>query len=507
MIVPEAERTGARRERADVCVIGSGAGGAVVAAELAQAGLAVSLLEQGGNHRSADFDQREDHMFPMLFEDAGLRSTRDGAIQILQGRGVGGSTVNNLGTCVRAPDPILEVWAREHGVRDLDQLPDAFARVEHELGVRRITREELNELNRRVERGSSLLGYRGKLARHNRIGCVRSGFCILGCSYDAMQSMRVTYVPRADAAGARIWPNCRGERIEVGAGGGHVVRASLQGARQEPQGELRVEAPVVICSAGAIGTPLLLQASGLGGSAVGKQLHLHPSVTVWGIFPEAIHAYYGIPQAYYIDEFLELERDPASGVLLLPTASFPSMLASELPGFGPELFSYLRHFDRLGGLLTLVHDRSAGTVEAGFGGRPSIRYSLGEADRRELVDGVKHSVEILWASGAERVIVPYQRDPLVLRPEDGTSSIDRRGLREGIIPMSSAHPQGSCRMGADPASSVVGSFGELHDTPGVFVADASVFPTSLGVPPQITTAALADRSARHILDRWPALGR
>ena len=108
------------------------------------------------------------------FEDAGLRSTRDGAIQILQGRGVGGSTVHNLGTCLRAPNPILETWARAHGVRDLDQLADSFTRVEAGLGVSQLTREELNELNRRVERGSGLLGYRGKIAMHNRIGCVRS---------------------------------------------------------------------------------------------------------------------------------------------------------------------------------------------------------------------------------------------------------------------------------------------------------------------------------------------
>jgi choline dehydrogenase-like flavoprotein len=505
VIIRGREKPGAHRERADVCVIGSGAGGAVVAAELAAAGLDVVVLEQGAYHTKEDFDQREDRMIPELFEDAGMRATSDGSIRVLQGRGVGGSTVHNLCLCLRAPAPILGLWEEAHGVRDLDRLEPSYARVERMLEVKQILPEEMNDLNRRVRSAAELLGYHGLIPRHNRTGCVRSGFCILGCSYAAKRSMLVTYVPEADRAGARIWADCGADGIE--AGGGRRVRAVLRDANGLAHGELSVEASVVICSAGAVATPLLLARSGLGGESgqLGRNLHLHPTVLAAGIFPEPLYSHYGIPQAYYIDEFMDLERDPHGGFLLMPVAGFPAMTAANLPGFGRPHFELMRHFTRFGGLLALLHDQSSGHVEEGRGGRPSIHYSLLDTDRRQLTEGLKHVVELLWLSGAERVLVPYLDDPLELVPSDGTSEIDRRGVGGGTIPLTSSHPQGTCRMGEDPRRSVVNSYGELHDASGVFVADASVFPTSLGAPPQLTTAALADRTARHVVDRWAEL--
>lgn len=505
MIIRGRDRPGAHRERADVCVIGSGAGGAVAAAELAEAGLEVVVLEQGAYHTNEDFDQREEHMLPELFEDAGMRATSDGAITLLQGRGVGGSTVHNLCLCVRAPAPILELWKEVHGVRDLEQLSRSYERVERMLEVKPILAEEMNDLNRRVKRAAELLGYHGVVARHNRTGCVRSGFCILGCSYAAKRSMLVTYVPRADRAGARVWADCSADRIEVEEV--RRVRAVVRDASGLAHGELLVEASVVICSAGTVATPLLLARSGLGSESgqLGRNLHLHPSVLAAGIFPEPLYSHYGIPQAYYIDEFMDLERDPNGGLLLMPIAGFPAMTAANLPGFGPRHFQLMRHFTRFGGLLALLHDRSSGRVEEGRGGRPVIHYSLLEDDRRQLTEGLKHAVEMLWVAGAERVLVPYLDEPLELVPSDGTSEIDRRGVAEGTIPLTSSHPQGTCRMGEDRRQSVVNSYGELHGRGGVFVADASVFPTSLGAPPQITTAALADRTARHVLERWAEL--
>ncbi len=507
MITQGRARSGSQRETAEVCVIGSGAGGAVVAAELAAAGRDVVMLEQGGYHTRQDFDQREDHMLPLLFEDGGMRTTDDGAITVLQGRGVGGSTVHNLCYCFRAPEPILGLWEEEHGVRELASLEASFERVEAMLGVQPILPEEMNPLNTRLKQGTERLGYRGRVARHNRIGCVRSGFCILGCAYDAKQSMLLTYVPKAERAGARIWSDCRAERIEGSRTGRRRVHATLLDAHCRPRGELVVEASVVVCSAGAIATPLLLEASGLGDASGhrGRNLHLHPSVIASGVFEEPLHAYYGIPQAYYIDEFIDLERDPHAGYILMPIAGFPVLTAANLPGFGRELFAYLRDFARIGGLLALLHDQSSGTVTRGSAGRPRIQYRLTEGDRRQLTRGLVHVVEVLWASGAERVIVPYAQDPLLLRPQDGTAEIERRGVREGVIGLSSSHPQSTCRMGADPARSVVNSWGELHDADGIFVADMSVFPTSLGAPPQITTAALADRTARHLQERWSEL--
>jgi choline dehydrogenase-like flavoprotein len=227
---------------------------------------------------------------------------------------------------------------------------------------------------------------------------------------------------------------------------------------------------------------------------------------VAGIFDEEVHGYRGIPQSYYVDEFIDLERDPESGYVLMPISGFPVLTAGNLPGFGREHFRWMKAFARTVGLLVLLHDRSEGSVDPGSSlARPRLRYALDPDDARLLAEGLAHCCELLFAAGAREVLVPYLDDPLVLRPGDDLGRIARRGVRLGSIPIASTHPQSTCRMGGDPRSSVVGPFGECHEVRGLFVADMSVFPSSLGAPPQITTAALADRTAHHVLERWNEL--
>jgi choline dehydrogenase-like flavoprotein len=504
------ERGGDLTERAQVCVIGSGAGGAVVAAEIASAGHDVVLLEQGHYWTKADFTQREDQMLPRLFEEAGMRQTADGGITILQGRNVGGSTVHNLCYCFRTPDPILAMWQREHDLPGLteDAIRPSFERVEHMLKVKPIRENEVNELNRRIRTGAEKLGYSGFVTKHNREGCVQSGYCILGCSYDAKQSMLLTYVPKADAAGARIYADARADRIVTEGGRVTGVVGSVVDASGRRLGRVDVQAPVVVLSAGAINSPDLWLRSGLPdtGAQVGRNLHLHPSCMVAGFYPEPIHAYRGIPQSYYVDQFIDLAKDPHSGYVLMPIAGFPVLTAANVPGFGKTHSRQMRDYGKLGGLLVLLHDRSSGRVQPGSSpGRPTITYTLEAEDRRLLAEGLAHCAEVLFAGGAERCVVPYLPEALVLRPGDDLGQIRTRGVQEGAIVLASTHPQSTLRMGGDPKRSVVNGFGESHDVRGLFVADMSVFPTSLGAPPQITTAALADRTAHHVLDRWKEL--
>jgi choline dehydrogenase-like flavoprotein len=496
---------------ADVCVIGSGAGGAVAAAELAQAGLDVVVLEQGPHWTSKDFTQREEQMLPRLFEEAGMRQTEDGSVLVLQGRCIGGSTVHNLCYAFRTPDPILRLWRDDHGLAELtpEAMAPSFDRVEATLGVTPIRPDEVNALNAIVRRGTEALGWSGFVTKHNRKGCVLSGYCILGCSYDAKQSMLVTYVPKADQAGARVLANARAERIAVRNG----CVAGVEGRAVDAQGRVgerfSVSARAVVLAAGAVASPDLLLRSGIANRSglVGRGLHLHPSVMVAGFFDEPIHAYRGIPQSYYVDEFIDLERDPHRGTVLMPIAGFPGLTAANLPGFGRSHFSWMRRFDRMAGLLVLLHDQSEGSVSPGSSiARPRIRYALDADDERQLAEGLVHCCEILLAAGAREVVVPYWVDPLVFRRGDDLRSILRRGVRQGAIGIASTHPQSTCRMGGDPARSVVDGWGESHEVPGLFVADMSVFPTSLGAPPQITTAALADRTARYVVARWGELG-
>jgi choline dehydrogenase-like flavoprotein len=498
------------RDAADVCVIGSGGGGAVAAAEIACAGRSVVVVEQGRHWTKKDFTQREEEMLPRLFEEAGMRQTVDGTVIILQGRNVGGSTVHNLCYSFRAPEPILRLWRREFGLASLtpEALAPSFERVESNLKVQPIREDEINALNRVIRAGAEKLGYSGLVARHNRENCVQSGFCILGCFFEAKKSMLVTYIPRAESAGARILANARAERIEVENGRVRRVRGRAVDQAGRPGRSFQIDAKVVVLAAGAIASPDLLLRSGIANSSgrVGRNLHLHPQVMLAGIFEEPLHPYRGIPQSYYVDEFIDLERDPWSGYILMPVTGFPALTAANLPGFGRDHFRFMKSFDRLAGLLVLLHDRSSGSVRPGSSpGSPEIRYTLEEEERRHLARGLVHSAEVLLAGGARRVVVPYWLDPLVLEPGDDLGVIEQRGVREGEIAISAAHPQSTCAMGSDPRKSVVNGFGESHDVAGLFVADMSVFPTSLGAPPQITTAALADRTARHILERWPEL--
>jgi choline dehydrogenase-like flavoprotein len=239
---------------------------------------------------------------------------------------------------------------------------------------------------------------------------------------------------------------------------------------------------------------------------VGRDLHLHPSVMAAGFFDDDLHAYRGIPQSYYIDQFIDLERDPHRGYVLMPIAGFPVLTATQLPGFGRDHFRHMREFSKLAGLLVLLHDQSAGRVEPGDApGRPRIDYRLEPEDARQLAEGLVHCAEVLFAGGARRVLIPFAPEPLVLERGDDLGAIERRGIRQGEVTIASTHPQSTCRMADAPARGVVDAFGQVFGVRGLFVADMSVFPTSLGAPPQITTAALADRTAHHILSRWSEL--
>jgi choline dehydrogenase-like flavoprotein len=432
-----------------------------------------------------------------------MRQTSDGSVTVLQGRCVGGSTVHNLCYAFRTPSPILRLWREAHGLASLTEasLAPSFARVEKRLKVKPIREDEVNLWNRRVREGAQRLGYSGFVSQHNREGCIQAGYCLLGCSYDAKQSMLITYVPAAEHAGARVYAHARVERIEAEGGQVRRVLGHVVDDQGEAHASLEVTARVVVLAAGAVGSPDLLRRSGLGGEAVGRHLHLHPSVICSGVFEDELHAYRGIPQSYYVDEFIDLERDPHTGYVLMPIAGFPGLTAANLPGFGRDHSRLMRTFSRMGGLLVLLHDRSEGRVSPGPSlARPELSYHLDPEDRRQLAEGLVHCAEVLFAAGAKQVIVPYFEDPMLLGPGDDLAAIERRGVEQGRIPIASTHPQSTCRMGVDPASSVVDDWGRCHDVEGLYVADMSVFPTSLGAPPQITTAALADRTAHHILE-------
>lgn len=481
---------------ADAVVIGTGAGGSIAFRELARAGLEVIALEEGGHHTSADFNQREEEMLALLFQERGGRMTDDLAIRVLQGRGVGGSTVHNTNLCKRIPEEILDAWARDHGVvgctaRDLEP---AFAQIERELSVGDIPPGMRNKNNEALRRGVEALGWRGAPLQHNRKGCIGSGFCELGCAYDAKQNALKVVVPEGVRLGGRVVTSARATRVEFASGRVVGVRAVSS------TGTIRIRAKVVVVAASATGSAALLRASGVVGEGTGRGLRLHPGAVVAGVFDAPIDAHHGIPQSYECTEHLSFDRGSTRRVWITTAFAHPIGTAAMLPGFGASHMSAMRRYRHLAVLTAMVHDESEGEVDVGPEGRPRIRYTMRSSDCLQLGRGLAAAARILIAAGAREVTVPGTR-PLTVRSYAELDRADFSFVRPHGVPITSVHPMGSLRMGEDPRRSVVRSTGEHHHVRGLFVADGSLFPTSIGGPPQIGIYSLALHLAPHMVAR------
>ncbi len=480
--------------RAEVCVIGTGAGGAAAACALAESGRDVVLLEAGGHHTAADMDQREETMLPRLFQEDGRRGTIDGSIPILQGRAVGGSTTHNTGYVYRTPPGIFERWRREAGF----DLPDAeveslYRDLERAIAVTPCREEDVNALNGIVRRGARALGWRVRRTSHNRApACSGCGYCLLGCAYNRKQSALVTFVPRALAAGARLRADAPVERLER-AGSGWRVRGP----------GFAIQAERVIVAAGAIDTPLILERSGLAGgsgSVRGRTLRLHPAAPVGASFDEEVVAWRGVPQSVMVEEFATFFETGRGGYLLMPANCTPALTAALLPGVGLEHRAHMRDLRRFASGAVLLHDETCGSVRPrGTGGlRPAIRYWPDAEDLRELLDGVRNLARLFFAAGAKRVLLPFVDCTPIASEAEIAPALARGRTLPHLFALSSVHPQATCPLGARPEQAVVRPDLALHDPAGrgVFVGDASAFAGSVGVPPQLTAMLMGRIAAR-----------
>lgn len=486
----------------DVCVVGSGAGGAVVARELAEAGRSVVVVEDGPYVRSRDFVQREEVMYPRIYREGGTTATAEYTVLVSQGRLVGGSTVPGFCLCVRPPRALLAYWSRTFDLPGVayEELYPHVRKVEKQIGARRITSEQVNANSGKLLLGAEQLGYRGFLPFHNRSECLDSGYCALGCTYDRKGDMLTTYVPAASHAGAVVVPDCEVRQIVTHGGRATGVDGLFNRSRTGTRHTLRVRAKVVVLAAGAINSPRIWRASRLDDPAnmVGRNLRLQPHVAVTALYPETITAWRGIPQGYVVDEFLRLdERSAGHGFLLIPTFAFPVAAASVLPGYGAEHREMMGLYPRLGAIGIFLHDHTRGHLELADDAPPTVVYRLGNSDSKELVDAMVHASDLSFAAGAEKVFLPYN-DVVAINRRGAYQTIQDRGVRANDPLFISYQPQGTMRMGGDPRESVVDGNGEAHTVRNLFVADASVFPTSVAVPPQITVMALATRTAQHI---------
>lgn len=499
------------REHADVCIIGSGCGGGASAKILAEAGKKVIVLEEGGHYTAKDFNGTEESAYLHLYQQRGAQATDDLSVTILQGRCVGGSSTVNWTTSLRTPEFVLEQWKRDFGVEGCSprEMEWYFDRVERYLNIHAEPDEHHSPNNRIILDGARALGFRARANGRNTRDCIKAGACGLGCPFDAKLSVDITYVPDAVKAGATVFSNCRAERIEAGGSSKRVHGVVLDGETGVTKTDFTIKAPVVIVAGSAIHSPVLLLKSGLANSSgqVGKNLTLHVTSAVFGLYDRVIYGAGGIPQSAMCDEFLNKNND-GGGFWIEAVPIYPALASLALPGFGARHRELMRKFPHLGASIVLIKEiDSAGRVEVNDDGRPSISYDLGGRDLASLRQSLEIAARIHFAAGARSVMTLHSVPTRFSSVDEIVPKLASADWGTNEIGLYSAHPLGTCRMGSDPRNSVVDSHCQTHDVKGLFVIDGSVTPTSLGVNPQVTILAIAEKSAEWIAENFASVAR
>jgi choline dehydrogenase-like flavoprotein len=482
----------------EVVVIGTGAGGAAAAYELASRGRAVLMLEEGDYHRRSTFRGRASVSNREMYRDSAMTiSLGNVGIPVWAGRAVGGSTVINSGTCYRAPERVFARWQKELGLPAVfseEGLSPYYDRVETMLGVAPADPKYAGRIAGLIARGADKLGYTHGVLRRNAPGCDGQGVCCFGCPTGAKRSTDVSYVPEALLRGAQLVTAARVTRVDIEGGRARGVTAELRG--KDGKRTLRVKADAVVVAGGTLMTPLLLRRSGACRTSrmLGKNLSIHPASKVLALFDEKVEQWDGIPQSYSIDQF-------ADEGMLFEGASVPyELAATAIPWIGPRFMEMMEQFPHLATFGFMIEDTSRGEVREGPNGSPLMLYNLNRHDTARMQRGLEILTEVFQAAGARRVF-PFAAGHDDVSTKGALERLRSSRLKAGDFDVTAFHPLGTCRVGADPRTSCLGPDHEAHDVGGLYVADGSAVPSALGVNPQMTIMAMALRTAEIIDSR------
>ena len=491
---------------ADVCIVGSGAGGGLIAGMLAQSGLDVVVLEAGGNFNEPDFNGLELPAFQQLFWRGGPIPTADFNVTLLAGGTLGGGPTVNWSNCLRTPAKVREQWARGFGIEGIDG-PDFDRHIDAvwtRLGVNADC-SDLNGPHQRMRDGAAALGWSFTTLSRNADPAVYSpdtaGYIGLGDRSGAKLDVRRTYLRDAVNAGARVIVRCTAQRVLTENGRAAGVAATFADPQTGVNRHIEVQAPRVVVACGALESPALLLRSGIGGPAVGRYLHLHPVIATLGLHAAPQRPWWGAPMTAMVDEFDDI--DDGHGFLLQNAQWATSIVAGGVArSSGEELKETMARLENAAWFIGIPRDRGHGTVTIDGAGNAVVHYALtDEADVRITRRSIEAQIRLHAAGGAEE-IVPFAATAKRWRTGDNLEAfiadMQRLPLGVGGHRVFSAHQMSSCRMGSDPATSVANPWGELHDSPGVWVGDASALPTATGVNPMISTMAIAHRTAEAI---------
>jgi choline dehydrogenase-like flavoprotein len=492
----------------DVVVVGSGGGGSVVAYEMAKAGRRVVVLESGRYWPSADFTESLGDTLSKVYRDQAAQANTTADVLFLEGHCVGGSTV--IGACVmqRPPDEIFRHWSEELGLKDLAprKMDRYFGQVEQWLNVNVNEAHEINTTAHKVIQGCERMGYSWRPVARNVKSCALTGHCLAGCPSDRKMSALVTHLPWATAHGARIFSDTEVTRVLMRSGRATGVEAVI---RDPDTGtlvsNLRVDAQVVVMAAGAIHTPLLLQRSQVPDRSgqIGKNLAVQPFTQVLATFKEDLFGFQGALVGVEVDEFMRSDGFTFYSALAEPE----QLMAVGEQEAGDEHIKFMKSFKRMAGLNAFAIDEGNGQVVwegDHLTGRKVIKWSPSRSDFERMSRATAIAARIFFSAGAERVWLPsfeklhadsvFELDEKLARVNYGIN-----GLYS--FRMNSFTPHGTCRMGMDQFQSVVSADGELHGVSGLYIADASIFPTPVPSTPQWTVQVMAKYVSEQILRR------
>lgn len=512
MIVQGTNVTGDVRERADVVIVGTGAGGCTLGAYLAERGWNVAMVERGGFFRAEDFTQREDEAMAAFNGRRGLDTTVDNAVFLNYAQAVGGCTVHYWGDSFRTPHDRLDRWRTEHGIdwmspADLDPHWDA---IEEELGIRITPENLLNENNRLVRKGCDALGFEGAKPPTARVDCLGCGWTQFGCAYNAKTSQLITTIPRISRVGGRIYSDALADviRIENGRATGVEGRFFERGS-DRVLAKFRVDADIVVLAGGSLGTAELLLRN-IDDDTVGRRFYINPHFFVWADFGRRIDNVSGIPCGYVVHEFRQVRTDErggyaGGGYIMLTNHQSPGIVAAMLSDTGADHADRMRRWHQLGSVMSVIDEAHPGRVFLGKDGIRRTEYHLRGVDQRKAVDYLRQASRIFLAAGAREVWIPDVYGTVV-RTEREVDEIGLRSVQPNAQFCAGSHLMGTAPIGTDPTDSFAGPTGEAHRVSGLYVADGAALPGSVSVDPSLTIMGIARWIAAGINERHGRAG-
>jgi choline dehydrogenase-like flavoprotein len=476
----------------DVVIIGSGAGGAAAAWNLTQAGLSVAILEEGRKFEPNEISTKYSWALQNLYAERGTTVAFGNIfLPLPRGRTVGGSTFLNSAICFRTPAKVLKTWQTDFGVGWADEqtLGPIFEDVERAIGVTKTRPDQANKHNLLFKQGLESLKMSGDFISRNAPGCVGCGLCGVGCPLGLKGSVDRNLIPFALSKGAALFPCTRATKILIENGAAVGVEAhGIDPATEERQRKLTFKAKKVFLCAGAVGSPMLLLRQGLanGSGQLGENLHVHIASSAVGRFEEIVDVWHGATQGYYADV-------PGENAVLETFSATPEIFATQYR-------EYSRPMNRLryvAGAAVMIGDVSKGRVRPHENeARSKLSYELTKEDQRVMLKGLEQIARIYFAAGAVEVHPTLANCGPLKTMADVEALTRRTDLPLTEMTLYASHPMSTVRMHADAAKGVVKPTGETHEIRNLYVSDASVFPTALGVNPQISVMTTSSFIAR-----------